>query len=171
MADYHSPTVIQPNLPLADISPLERLLLGAMFDAEVDGDGLYLCAELSIDTLPFVGVGELRASYAESLGFESRLLAPVQLWLDQVSEAADLEDTYFDFDAHLEEPAYQIMLQDIVRRSATIGYFIIEGAYTCTKMRADGFGGWAGLIHANGIRVESTRDVIERFFGEEKVPF
>jgi hypothetical protein len=27
MADYHSPTVVQPNIPAADITPLERLIL------------------------------------------------------------------------------------------------------------------------------------------------
>lgn len=27
MADYHSPTVVQPNIPAADMTPLERLIL------------------------------------------------------------------------------------------------------------------------------------------------
>ena len=41
MADYHSPTVIQPAIPVADITPLERLLLSHIFQVEAGGDGLY----------------------------------------------------------------------------------------------------------------------------------
>ena len=41
MADYHSPTVVQPTIPNADMTPLERLLLTRIFEAEPDGDGLY----------------------------------------------------------------------------------------------------------------------------------
>jgi hypothetical protein len=37
MADYFSPTVIQPSIPIADITPLERLLLSQIFSAEPDG--------------------------------------------------------------------------------------------------------------------------------------
>ena len=38
MTDYHSPTVVQPNIPAADITPLERLILGLAFDAESEDD-------------------------------------------------------------------------------------------------------------------------------------
>ena len=38
MADYFTPTVIQPAIPVADITPLERLLLSHIFNAELDGD-------------------------------------------------------------------------------------------------------------------------------------
>ena len=45
MADYFSPTVIQPAIPAADITPLERLLLSHIFNAEPDGEGLYFYAD------------------------------------------------------------------------------------------------------------------------------
>src|SRR5271170_5655672 len=41
MADYFSPTVIQPAIPVADITPLERLLLSHIFNVEAGDDGLY----------------------------------------------------------------------------------------------------------------------------------
>jgi hypothetical protein len=33
MADYFTPTVIQQTVPTADMTPLERLILGHVFDA------------------------------------------------------------------------------------------------------------------------------------------
>jgi hypothetical protein len=45
MADYFSPTVIQPTIPADDVTPLERLLLTHILGAEPDGDGLYFYAE------------------------------------------------------------------------------------------------------------------------------
>lgn len=41
MTDYFSPTVIQPAIPVADITPLERLLLSHIFHVEASADGLY----------------------------------------------------------------------------------------------------------------------------------
>ncbi len=41
MADYFSPTVLQQPIPVADMTPLERLVLSLIFDAEPDGDALY----------------------------------------------------------------------------------------------------------------------------------
>ena len=41
MADYYSPTVIQPAILVADITPFERLLLSHIFHVEAEGDGLY----------------------------------------------------------------------------------------------------------------------------------
>ena len=39
MADYFTPTDIQQTIPEADMTPLERLLLSHVFEAERDGDG------------------------------------------------------------------------------------------------------------------------------------
>ena len=46
MANYLSPTVIQQPIPVADMTPLERLVLSLIFDAEPDGDALYFHASL-----------------------------------------------------------------------------------------------------------------------------
>jgi hypothetical protein len=40
-ANYYSPTVVQPLIPVCDMTPLEGLMLIAMFDAEPDRDALY----------------------------------------------------------------------------------------------------------------------------------
>ena len=47
MADYHSPTVVQPTISSTDMTALERLLLTHIFESAPDGDGLYFFAETS----------------------------------------------------------------------------------------------------------------------------
>ena len=51
MADYHSPTVVQPAILNTDMTALERLLLTHIFESAPDGDGLYFFAETSPRTL------------------------------------------------------------------------------------------------------------------------
>src|SRR5712692_3653312 len=71
MADYHSPTVVQPTIPNADITPLERLLLTRIFEAEPDGDGLYFFSETGpCDTFE-LAVADLRAALRQSIGAAS----------------------------------------------------------------------------------------------------
>jgi hypothetical protein len=50
MADYYMPTVIQPRIPAADMTPLERLILGKMFSAGSEETDLYFYAEEGVVT-------------------------------------------------------------------------------------------------------------------------
>jgi hypothetical protein len=45
MADYFTTTVVQQTIPVADVTPLERLLLSHVFTAEASGGKLYFYAE------------------------------------------------------------------------------------------------------------------------------
>ena len=71
MADYNQPTVIQPTIPAAAMTPLERLLLTHIFDSEPNGDGLYFFAEESPTDMIWVDLAELRAALAASEFVES----------------------------------------------------------------------------------------------------
>jgi hypothetical protein len=59
--------------------------------------------------------------------------------------------------------SWQTIFQDIVRRSATLRYVTAVSAFTCTKMRADGFGGMAVLITADTVMGKSTSDIVTDF--------
>src|SRR3546814_2542006 len=50
---------------------------------------------------------------------------------------------------------FEGIFQDIVQRSA-LDYVEVEAAWTCSKMRPDGFGGAATLITADDIETVST---------------
>jgi hypothetical protein len=46
MADYHSPTVVQPDIPVAAMTPLERRLLCELFEHEGNDQAVYFFARL-----------------------------------------------------------------------------------------------------------------------------
>jgi hypothetical protein len=85
--------------------------------------------------------------------FVTDLLARVPV--DNVEIELDFSDRY-----------WESILQDIVRRSATLRYVTAVSAFTCSKMRPDGFGGMAVLITGSDVMGKSTNDIIQDFLNE-----
>jgi len=157
MADYFSPTVVQPTIPNADMTPLERLLLMQIFESEPDGDGLYFFAEIMPAEQIELPIETLRNALAASDGVASEAATFV---LDQIRNIGeDNSDVEFD----LSMTSWEFIFQDIVKRSATLDHVTVVSAFTCTKMRPDGFGGMAILITADAIRGKSTEDILGDF--------
>lgn len=161
MADYFSQTVIQPTIPVADITPLERLLLSHIFNAEADGEGLYFYAE---------------EGPADMIWLDR---APVEAALAQSSPAGDNTATTFvteklaclpadnvEIELDFSDMGWEAIFQDIVRRSASLRYVTAVSAFTCSRMRPDGFGGMAVLITPSAVIGKSTNDIIEDFLNE-----
>jgi hypothetical protein len=163
MADYHSPTVVQPTIPNADITPLERLLLTRIFQAEPDGDGLYFFAEIGPSDGFNLSVEDLRAAFAQSAGIASTASAYFAKLMVDIGDS----DTHIEID--LSGTSWELIFQDIVRRSPTLDHLTVVSAFTCTKMRPDGFGGMAVLITADVIKAKSTNDILEDFLAEVEV--
>lgn len=163
MADYFAPTVVQPTLPLADMTPLERLVLGHMFEAEPDGYGLYLFAEVSPNDCFTLSVIDLRAAHRDSAGIDSVLNRRLAERIAQIGA----DETHVEID--LSDISWSFILQDIVRRSPTLDHVVVITAFTCTKMRPDGFGGMATLITASAIRAKSTNDILEEFRSQDEI--
>ena len=74
------------------------------------------------------------------------------------------DDDYMDIDASAFE--WVEILQDIVRRSTTVDYVTVVSAFTCSKMRPDGFGGMAMLITPERIFCKSTEEMLGDFLNE-----
>lgn len=166
MADYHSPTVVQPTIPDRDMTPLERLLLSHILDCEPDGDGFYFYSETGPNDDIDLPLDELRTALSASDGVPSTAY-------DYVIERlalAGVDDTHIEID--LSGTSWEFILQDIVRRSRTLDHITVVSAFTCTKMRPDGFGGMAVLVTADTIKGKSTHDILEGFLaeGEEDDP-
>jgi hypothetical protein len=161
MADYFSPTVIQPTIPAADITPLERLLLSHIFNAEGEGEGLYFYADQGPADMVWLDRHLIEAALAQSpagadsaaAGFVNEQLARVPK--DNVEIELDVSDA-----------CWQFIFQDIVRRSPSLHYVTAVTAFTCSKMRPDGFGGMAILITGSTVTGKSTSDIIEDFLAE-----
>ncbi len=161
MADYFSPTVIQPTIPAADITPLERLLLSHIFHAEGDDEELYFYADEGPADMVWLDRHSIEAALAQSpAGADSAAASFVNEQLarvpkDNVEIELDVSDAYWQF-----------IFQDIVRRSPSLHYITAVTAFTCSKMRPDGFGGMAILITGNTVTGKSTSDIIEDFLAE-----
>ena len=162
MADYHTPTVVQQTIPNADMTPLERLLLTNIFDADESGDEHYFYAEESPQTMLALGRDELDAAIAASQKHPSSVLPSMQ---EQLSRCEPDQSTiYLD----LSGVSWETILQDVVRRSNTLKFISVISSFTCSKMRSDAFGGMVVLITATNIRGKSTEDILEELLEEEE---
>jgi hypothetical protein len=175
MADYHSPAIVQPAIPIADMTQLERLLLTRIFEADSDGDGLYFFAEIGPCGAFELAVEDLRIALRQSVGVAS---AANDYFVMRMADIGD-PDTHIEVDLSdmLIEPsqapsrgqAWEFILQDIVRRSSTLDHVSVVSAFTCTKMRPDGFGGMAVQITADAIKGKSPNDILEDFLAETNI--
>ncbi|MCU4161903.1 hypothetical protein AiwAL_17685, partial [Acidiphilium sp. AL] len=162
MSDYFSPTVVQPTIPNADMTPLERLLLTQVFDSEPDGDGVYFFAETSPCDQIELPLESVRMALAASDGVDSEAAAFVR------EQLKDLDDNTVHVQLDLSLTSWEFILQGIVRRSSTLDHVTVVSAFTCTKMRPDGSGGVAVLIAAGAILGKFTKDILVEFRMEKK---
>jgi len=139
------------------MTPLERLLLTKIFESELDGDGLYFFAEIMPVDQFELPIETLRNALAASDGVASETATFV---FDQIKNIGE-DDSDLEFD--LSVTSWEFIFQDIIKRSATLDHVTVVSAFTCTRMRPDGFGGMASLITADAIRGKSTEDILSDF--------
>lgn len=154
MADYFSPTVIPEIIPNADMTKLELLLLSHMFDAEPDGHGTYFHSWQGPSDLIWVDCAELTVALDAARGSNSQVYFYVEEKLKNVTS----DDITVELD--MSGVSWEMIFQDIVRRSAKLRYITVTTAFTCSKMRADGFGGMALFITADAIKGCSTTEFL-----------
>ncbi len=161
MADYYTPTVIQQTIAEADITPLERLLMSHIFESERDGKGWYFFSESGPADMIMIERAALEAALAASqLDVDNIASSFVTKLLARLKDE-ELKDGHLDLD--LSETSWEAILQDIVRRSSTLKYVSAVSSFTCSRMRADGFGGAVAVITADAILGKSTNDLLEEF--------
>ncbi|MBY5827401.1 hypothetical protein [Rhizobium leguminosarum] len=157
MANHHTPTVTSPEIPAADLTPLERLILGLALD-EIEGpDGLcfhsWEGASDTVSTEP----DDLRTAWTASQDRDSRINAVVAALLARY-DAADPDDRLSYIDIHLTDGPVGLaeILQDIVRRSPSMREITLIMSFMSTTIRTDGFGGSVTRITADAIQHYST---------------
>ena len=160
MADYCTPTVVEPMIPMADILPIEAIFLAQVFTEDIENGTTYYCSEHGASDLVFLNPSKVREALAATDPGSSRLAA---LLLADHTDAIEGDE---DIELGTAGDLWPSVLQDIVRRSSNIDHVAITMAFTCSKMRPDGFGGLAMMITADKIRSESTHTLIDRFYTE-----
>lgn len=150
MVDYFSPTVVRPSIPTATITPLELAVLSQMFESEPDGDTIYFFAsEGPADTVR-IDIEELKAALAACPETASTLADLVR------KELAGIEPEACEIDLDLSDLGEAAIFRDIVRRCDQLDTVTIVSAWTCSKMRSDGFGGGITVVTAEHILSSST---------------
>ena len=163
MADYFSPTVIQPAIPIADITAIERLLLSHIFRAEPDGDRLYFHADEGPADMLWLDRAPIEVALAQSP--ETIVSAAADFVTEQLARVpADDVEIELDLSA-----GWEFMFQDIVRRSTKLRYVTAVSSITCSKMRPDAFGGKAVQITADAVLGKSTSDMLADFLAEARL--
>lgn len=160
MADYYTPTVVEPFIPLSAMLPIERLFLAQVFDEEIADGTAYYYSEEGANDLIYLPAGDVRAALDAVASDTSRLAQKLQG--DQADAILGEDDIELDMCGDL----WADVLQDIVRRSPDLDHLTVTMAFTCSKMRSDGFGGLGMLITAQTIRSESTNTLFDRFYKE-----
>lgn len=150
MADYHSPTVVQPSIPSAAITPLELTLLTAMFEHEIDDDAIYFYSSEGPSGVIWLDIAELKVL------LEAEVLpsGPIVETIRKTLAESGSDETELELD--LSDLGEATIFQGIVRRCAQLDHVTIVSAWTCTKMRPDGFGGGITVVTADHILSSST---------------
>ena len=156
MADYITPTVIQPAIAIADVTPLERLLLSHVFNAECQGERLYYYADERPAERIWLDRARLEAALAQSRIDSTAATLVIEHFARIPADNVEIELDFSD-------RRWQTIFQDIVRRSPSLRYVTAISAFTCTKMRPGGFGGRAVLITADAVMGKSTSDIVADF--------
>lgn len=160
MADYHSPTVVRPSIPLAAITPLEHALLCQMFEHESDGDAVYFFASEGPSDTVWLDIADLTSLLAGEPAPSGPVVEMIRAKLADVSpEEAELELDLSD----LGEGA---IFQQIIRRCDQLDHVVIASAWTCTKMWPDGFGGGVTVVTADHILSSSTSEMEARLLDQ-----
>jgi hypothetical protein len=166
MSNCYTPTVVPQTVPNDDMTPLERLLLTNIFDADDINGKHYFYAEECPQTMLTLDKAELDAAIAASQEHPSSALPAIQ---EQLSHCEpDQSIIYLDQSGF----SWETIFQDIVRRSNKLDYISVISSFTCSKMEPTAFGGMAVLITGTSIRGKSTEDILEELLEEEEAgPF
>lgn len=160
MADYYTPTVVDPVIPVSAILPIEAMFLGQVFNEDVENGIAYYYSEDGSNDLIFLDPKEVREALEATDHASSRLVTKL---LDEHGDAIQGDE---EIELDMAGDIWPDVLQDIVRRAPDLQDLTVTMAFTCSKMRPDGFGGLAMLITATTIRSESTHTLFDRFYKE-----
>src|SRR3546814_14899548 len=127
MADYYTPTVFEPCIPLSAMLPIERLFLAQVFDEEIADETAYYYSEDGANDLIFLPAADVRAALDGAKPDTSRLAPEL---LDEQPDAILGEDDleldmcgalWADVLPGIVRPSPDLHLLPLVRKSRRVG--------------------------------------------------
>ncbi|ALJ14077.1 hypothetical protein [Sphingopyxis macrogoltabida] len=155
MADYHSPTIVRPDIPRAAMTLLEHRLLIGMFSHEGGEDEVYFFAEDYVNDLLHLDLAEVHQLLEVDPFPDSYAVTAIRDHLRKLDPAEG------ELALDMSVIGYEGIFQDIIKRCDALDDVEVVAAWTCTKMRPDGFGGMATLITADAIKTMSTASFLD----------
>jgi hypothetical protein len=155
MADYHSPTIVRPDIPRGAMTLLEHRLLIGMFSHEGEEDSVYFFAEDYVNDLLHLELSEVHQLLEVDPYPDSYAVTVIR------EELRKLDPVEGELALDMSVIGYEGIFQDIVRRCDALDDVEVVAAWTCTKMRPDGFGGMATLITADAVETMSTASFLD----------
>jgi hypothetical protein len=162
MADYFFQTVIQPDIPESAMTTLEWLLLSAVFEQETEDDQVYFFSSQGPNDMPSILVAEALAALDTHPAFESRTADLVRKAL--ANPSLDPHAAWLTLD--LSVTGWAFIFQDVIRRCDALDHVAVITAWTCSRMRRDGFGGSAMVITADAVRFKATDELIDEMLAD-----
>jgi hypothetical protein len=152
MADYWTQTVVEQSIPNVTMTSLDNFLLTHIFESEPYEDCVYFFAEESPNEIIFLEGHEpehLIEAIEKTKDIDPELCADVKRAMQTDGDTVEVDCAIFG--------NYHRVFQGIIRRSGgKLPYVTTQGAFTCSKMRPDGFGGMADVITADTVESVST---------------
>ncbi len=163
MACLQTKITTYPTLPIADISPLEKLILSKVLDcAEIDAG-----MELYTDTGPMNPIVVSWRELMEAMdtpdqtdkSLLKRFMRERVLSIFPVANPDPESVVFID----LSEFPWQFVVQDIITRSPTLRELVVIQWISDPSQRPDTFGASASLITENGIFHATSEDLLADF--------
>ncbi|CVI63018.1 hypothetical protein CFBP4996_27130 (plasmid) [Agrobacterium leguminum] len=154
-----------PPIPLADISPLEMLILTNVLECSETDTGLVLFTDFGPTNTIRVARSELADAYRASAHYAEEpvnvFIASRVLALLPAGGNAVEEDAMLDID--LSQFPWQFVVQGIVARSADLREVTVIQWMNHPSQRPDSYGAGVSLITARAIHHASSEDLLARF--------
>lgn len=161
MIGKSTPTAIHPPIPLADMTPLERLLLPLIFNANDEGNSLSFYSRhgpSDIITLPRVDLAETLEDSVDGEGSTANRYVAERLDAAPVGEDADPQD---DFDLDMTGTSWEQIFQDIVLRSSTISEVVVKSLTVPDGPLFDDLASRVTVITGATIRSKTLTEILE----------
>ncbi|QDG94455.1 hypothetical protein NIBR502774_18035 (plasmid) [Rhizobium sp. NIBRBAC000502774] len=156
MDDLETTIVINPAIPLTDMTKLERLVLSKVFDAGEIDNALLLHTNRGATLTFSLAAGDLSAAYETSRRAPKSDLNCIvaECWRDQIDGRDHIE-------IDLRPRSWEFILHDIVARSVTLMELRVLEWSRHPSQRSDSFGASIMLITATECVGRSSDDFFE----------
>lgn len=165
MTDLETRIYTHPPIPLADVTPLEKLMLTHMLECSETDAGLVLFTDagpinpVSVKRKALLDAFRASASQADSAlnaFIGNRILA-------LLPASPDDDDPHIAVDIDLSEFPWQFVVQDIVTRSPSLPEVTVIQWTNHPSQRPETYGASVSLITGKGIHHVTSVDLLDRF--------